>query len=308
MKKNRRVMIAIVAVALSVTAVSFVIVKRVPQKVRELNKLSKSELLYKRAEEALKEGKKDDAITDFVLITNSYPNSESARKSFKNLGEFFETISDYQQARYYYERFLNDFPEVENIMDVKTALGNINIREMLSPEITDDSTRYEVQPGDSLFGIAKAFNTTVELIQKVNNLQSSLIRPGQKLKIIVSKFSISVDKSRNTLVLEKDGKVFKIYSVSTGKDNSTPVGEFKIEEKMVKPVWYKVGAAVSPESEEYELGSRWMGLSIEGYGIHGTSNESTIGSQITQGCVRMRNNDVIELFEIVPSGTEVRIN
>ena len=50
-----------------------------------------------------------------------------------------------------------------------------------------------------------------------------------------------------------------------------------------------------------------MGLTIPGYGIHGTNDESTIGSQITMGCVRMKNNDVVELFDIVKPGTEVEI-
>jgi lipoprotein-anchoring transpeptidase ErfK/SrfK len=50
-----------------------------------------------------------------------------------------------------------------------------------------------------------------------------------------------------------------------------------------------------------------MGLSVASYGIHGTIDEETIGSQITEGCVRMRNKDVEELFVIVPVGTKVTI-
>ena len=81
----------------------------------------------------------------------------------------------------------------------------------------------------------------------------------------------------------------------------------KIEEKLVSPVWYTVGAIVEPDSEEYELGARWMGLSIAGYGIHGTNDPTSIGKHITKGCVRMKNEEVEELYAIVPSGTEVTI-
>lgn len=307
MIKNRKAMIVIVVTALSITAASFLVLKKIPQKITEQNKLNKAELLYERASCALKNNEEDKAITAFSYVIDNYPGSEYARESLKDLGKIFETKNDYEKAKYYYTCFLNDFPSAENISDIKISRGNVNVREMLSPVITDDSIEYVVQPGDSLFAIARNFNTTIELIKKVNNLKSDIIKTGQKIKIIVAKFSISVDKSRNELVLEKNGEEFKVYSVSTGKDNSTPAGKFIIEEKMVKPVWYKVGVVVSPDSAEYELGARWMGLSADGYGIHGTSDESTIGSQITQGCVRMRNDDVIELFDIVPSGTEVRI-
>ena len=50
-----------------------------------------------------------------------------------------------------------------------------------------------------------------------------------------------------------------------------------------------------------------MGISAQGYGIHGTKEEDTLGQQVSLGCVRMRDDEVIELFEMIPSGTEVEI-
>ena len=55
------------------------------------------------------------------------------------------------------------------------------------------------------------------------------------------------------------------------------------------------------------LGSRWMGLTAKSYGIHGTTDDASIGSQCTQGCVRMHNKDAEELYDIVPAGAEVTI-
>ena len=55
------------------------------------------------------------------------------------------------------------------------------------------------------------------------------------------------------------------------------------------------------------LGSRWLGFNMPGYGIHGTIEPETIGKQVTAGCVRMRNSDVEELYDILPLGTEVSI-
>ena len=50
-----------------------------------------------------------------------------------------------------------------------------------------------------------------------------------------------------------------------------------------------------------------MPLSIHGYGIHGTNDDSSIGRQATAGCVRMHNSDVIELYDMVTKGTAVEI-
>jgi len=148
---------------------------------------------------------------------------------------------------------------------------------------------------------------TVELIKLSNNLASNKIMAGRELRIWTGKFSIVVDRSQNVLLLKSDGEVIKTYTVSTGKDLCTPLGTFVIEEKLVSPMWYKVDVVVAPDSPDYELGTRWMGISAEGYGIHGTSDESVIGRHITNGCVRMKNNEVEELYDVIPGGTVVEI-
>ena len=55
------------------------------------------------------------------------------------------------------------------------------------------------------------------------------------------------------------------------------------------------------------LGSRWLGISKPSYGIHGTTQPEAIGQSVTEGCVRMRNLEVEELYMLVPEGTEVVI-
>ena len=50
-----------------------------------------------------------------------------------------------------------------------------------------------------------------------------------------------------------------------------------------------------------------MPISVQGYGIHGTNDASSIGKQSTSGCIRMHNDDVVELYDMVPKGTEVEI-
>ncbi len=178
---------------------------------------------------------------------------------------------------------------------------------MLSPQPDAHSIVYEVKAKDNLTNISKKHNTTIDLIRKANNLPNDKLMPGMKLKIPNYKFSLVVDKSQNTLMLKGDEEVLKVYVVSTGVKNSTPVGVFKITDKLVNPTWYKAGAVVPYGSAENVLGTRWLGFTIKGYGIHGTTEPEKLGQQVTAGCVRMRNDEVEELFGIVPPGTEVTI-
>ena len=145
------------------------------------------------------------------------------------------------------------------------------------------------------------------MIARANGLNNDVVRLGKKLKISKIKFSIVVDKSQNILTLKSGGEIFKTYHVSTGKNSCTPVGNFKITNKLMNPVWYTAGAVVPPDSPKNILGSRWMGISQPGYGIHGTTQPQSIGKSVTAGCVRVRNAEVEELYSIVPEGTEVVI-
>jgi lipoprotein-anchoring transpeptidase ErfK/SrfK len=165
-----------------------------------------------------------------------------------------------------------------------------------------------VQKGDTLTKIAKKFNTTTELISKANNLANSNLNIGKKLKITKAKFSIVVDKSQNILTLKTDQEIFKTYHVSTGKGGCTPVGVFKVTNKLIDPPWYPTAGGMIPAKDpRNELGSRWLGISKQGYGIHGTTDPDSIGKSVTEGCVRLRNAEVEELYAIVPVGTEVVI-
>jgi lipoprotein-anchoring transpeptidase ErfK/SrfK len=142
---------------------------------------------------------------------------------------------------------------------------------------------------------------------KSNNMTSDKIVPGRKIKVWTAPFSIVVDKSENILMLKSNEEVIKTYIVSTGANNSTPVGTFKIVNKLTNPTWFKAGAVVPASSADNILGTRWLGFDISGYGIHGTTEPQNLGKQVTAGCVRMRNSEVEELYALVPVGTEVTI-
>ncbi len=199
------------------------------------------------------------------------------------------------------------------VEEAEKMLGEINIELVQTPLAIPEKENYLVKPGDSLERIARAFGTTVELISKSNTIRRSMIHPGDVLRVLNGKFIISVSKSRNDLLLTMNDRFFKRYRVGTGKHGTTPVGEFEIADKIVEPPWWRPDGKVLPFGDEGNvLGTRWMSMSaigdtekVRGYGIHGTWEPDTIGYQESQGCIRMLNPDVEELFMLVPVGTLV---
>lgn len=185
--------------------------------------------------------------------------------------------------------------------------GKLDIKLLFSSTPIEESIMYEVKPGDALFSIAKEFGTTVDLIKISNNLKNETIRIGQRLKIIKGEFKIVVNVSNNTLSLFLNDKIVKTYPVGTAKYRNTPLGEFKIINRIVEPTWYAPDGVYPYGDPKNIIGTRWMGINEPGYGIHGTSEPGSIGKYVSAGCIRMYNEDVEELFKIVPVGTKVNI-
>lgn len=212
------------------------------------------------------------------------------------------------EAKKAYQKILTESPDFGDVEMVQKGLEDLNMKLIFSnTPVPGKTVIHEVQSGDTLGEIAKKYGTTIQLIKESNHLTSNVIRVGQKLRVWTGTFNIFIDKSQNLLTLKDGNEVLKVYNVSTGKGNSTPVGEYKIVSRLVDPVWFNKGIVVPPESPQNVLGSRWLGFDLSGYGIHGTIDPETIGRQVTAGCVRMRNEDVEELYKIIPYGTKVVI-
>ena len=208
-----------------------------------------------------------------------------------------------------YTKIISEYPEYDNVEAIQEKLGDLNMNIITSYTQTPQAVLHQVVPGDSLGKLSKQYNTTKELIKKSNGLKSDVIRVGQKLRIWNAPFNVLVKKGQNILILKIGDEVVKIFHVSTGANNITPVGTFKIATKLANPVWFKPGGQpVPPESPDNVLGTRWMGFDTDPhYGIHGTVEPDKIGQQVTAGCVRMRNSEVESLYDLLPIGTSVVI-
>jgi lipoprotein-anchoring transpeptidase ErfK/SrfK len=123
-----------------------------------------------------------------------------------------------------------------------------------------------------------------------------------------SKRRIVISIADRKLAVVEDGRVIKTYPTAVGADATpSPTGVFKIANRVPNPTWYGPRRKIVPPGKANPLGTRWMGLSHKGYGIHGTNNQGSIGHNVSHGCIRMRKADVEQLFEIVKVGDVVEM-
>jgi lipoprotein-anchoring transpeptidase ErfK/SrfK len=111
---------------------------------------------------------------------------------------------------------------------------------------------------------------------------------------------------RKLALLEND-HIVKVYSVAIGAPESpSPSGEFQIVQRLENPTYFRPGVVIGPGSSN-PLGTRWMGLNVKGFGIHGTNRPSSVGKNASHGCVRLRNRDMEDLFSRVHVGDRVSL-
>lgn len=224
------------------------------------------------------------------------------------LGDMLAGSGKLFEARGAYSRALAENLSAGEEQGIKSALTEINKVLVFSPAVTADSVIYTVQAGDVLNRIARKHDTTAGLIRMINNLEGDTLFPGQELKVISVPVRILVERNAFTLTVFLGRHWLKEYTVSIGGEQATPTGSYKVVNKLINPDWFRPGQpTIRHDDERNILGTRWIGLSKKGYGIHGTTEPESVGKAVTKGCVRMTNSDVEELFELVATGTEVEI-
>ena len=118
---------------------------------------------------------------------------------------------------------------------------------------------------------------------------------------------IVVSLEDHKLALVEDGQVKRVYTVAVGKPSTpSPVGTFTIERRVANPTYQHNGKIVLPGPRN-PVGTRWMGLSEHGYGIHGTNEPDSIGKAASHGCIRLGRTDLEELYSLVAVGDTVEL-
>jgi lipoprotein-anchoring transpeptidase ErfK/SrfK len=147
--------------------------------------------------------------------------------------------------------------------------------------------------------------------KSVSEIANSKLQPVQKMKspnaTAGHKRQIIISIADRKLALMEDGQVLKTYPIAIGTSRTpSPEGDFVIVNHAKDPV-YRHRDKEIPPGKDNPLGTRWMGLSLKGYGIHGTNVQSSVGKAASHGCFRMRKQDVEELYTLVQVGDAVTV-
>jgi len=262
----------------------------------------------------------ESIVTEIKPVENSNLQIEKKvnEDNNDNFSKILEAINN-EDLDYALSMIISENCTSKNIID---QYNDANMKRLRARNDDFNKSWYIVKSGDALSKIAKKYNTTVSFIKSLNNKDTDIIRVGERLLVFNGKnsdnkntFSIYVSKSRNTLDLLVNDKLFKRYSVGTGKFGKTPEVDFFVYDKIEEPPWTRPSdnKIIEYGDPENVLGTRWFALKspeneeLVGFGIHGTWERDSIGYQSSDGCVRMFNEDVEELFNLIPRNTKVTI-
>jgi lipoprotein-anchoring transpeptidase ErfK/SrfK len=170
--------------------------------------------------------------------------------------------------------------------------------------------KHSVAPKENLQKIANIYKITVPLITRINNLaNANAIRQGQPLKVINGPFHAVVCKSTFRLSVYCQDTLVRVFPVALGAEGTTPTGTWKIKNKLYKPTYYppRGGEMIASGDPKNPLGDYWMALDgVDGsavgqerYGIHGTNEPDSIGKNVSMGCIRLRNEDAAQVYEML---------
>lgn len=195
----------------------------------------------------------------------------------------------------------------------------------LSRQVTGGTFEYTIRPGDFLIAIGARFGVPPELLAKQNAIPwEATIYPGQRLRIdnphivpVVLDDGIVINVPQRMLFDFDAGRLVAAYPVGLGKPSwPTPRGEFEVVSRVKNKPWLvpksiqeemrlegKVVLTEVPPGPDNPLGAHWLGLSIWGYGIHGTIAPSSVYHFRSHGCIRLHPDDIAELFGRTEVGT-----
>jgi L,D-transpeptidase ErfK/SrfK len=199
----------------------------------------------------------------------------------------------------------------------------------LSHTLSGSQFEYTVQPGDYFISLAARFGESAAVIAKSNGLDyNRALEPGQRLSIdnrhIVPQTlgeGILINLPQRMLFFFREGNLDGAYPVGLGKPTwPTPTGRFRVVQLKKNPTWtvpISIQEEMRRENEVVQtkvlpgpdnpLGKYWIGLSIPGYGIHGTIAPASVYHFQSHGCIRLQPADVEALFPEVKVGTTGQI-
>lgn len=209
---------------------------------------------------------------------------------------------------------------------VRSELAVVNDKLIFSPLIDEKdpyAKAHVMQQGEVLAKVGPQYNVPWLFIARVNNIADPRrIRANQRIKAITGPFHVVVSKTafRADVYLQPEGgkRMFvRSFRVGVGEFDSTPVGSFIVRRgsKLINPEWVnpRTGVRFHPDDAANPIGERWIGLEgtdentklLRGYGLHGTIEPASIGTQASMGCIRFMPDDIALLYDMLSEGQSI---
>lgn len=255
------------------------------------------------------EGKPKTARETFLQIIDRHPDSDAADLALYYLAKISFDAGDTPQTKRNLELIMKR-PESPARSDAEFLLGDINMKQLRSPEAGPDDVLYTIKRGDSIWKLERELKVPGDLIVGINNLRPSALTIGTQIKVPRINITITVDKPQRTLTLKNNGVFLKKYRVGLNRaDNRVPAGDYVITEKFDKGQEFtdpESGATFKAGDPANPLGNRFLQLRRE-VGIHGTNDPDAVGKYVPRGCIVMTNQDIEEIYSLARKGTPVTI-
>jgi lipoprotein-anchoring transpeptidase ErfK/SrfK len=190
-----------------------------------------------------------------------------------------------------------------------------------------DLTKGRIDQSESKTGLRVKYNTLAKEVERTLlepgntetvKVRTNVVQPKVSTKQLAAKYPavLFVDRDNFKLTLYKNLKRAKIYGIAVGQVGlDTPAGLYSIQNKAINPAWHVpnsdwagdlAGKVIPGDDPTNPIKARWMGI-YDGVGVHGTSDDASIGSRASHGCIRMHVPDVEELYDEVPVGSPIYI-
>ncbi len=188
---------------------------------------------------------------------------------------------------------------------------------LCDPDNLSRARSHQVAAGDNLAKLAAKWRkegiaideSGLALLNRIKNPNS--LRVGQRIHCPVDPIHAVVEKRSFLMAVYVGERMLRLYWVGHGADDKTPVTEFTVQDKLKDPDWYAPDGQVHPAgSPENILGHYFVKFSnpdpsLSGYGAHGTPRPETVGTMSSMGCLRMFDDDIKELYQLLPRKSKV---
>jgi len=228
------------------------------------------------------------------------------------------------EARAILVKALITAPKSPVTRELRDLLGDVNTEIFFSKEPSPRKTEYTVRRGDALAAIARKLDSSTEAIIRVNDLDSTLIRPGEKLLVPHLDFTITIDLPRDRVVVHDSHGFFTQCPIVSAA--LPPTRHATIQTKVTAKSFWENGRPVQPSPESQQEGTPRIDLGRTGYVLYGVdednntnTSEIAVEADVKDGTpdsrdpnlpaqgIAMLKGDITDIELLIRKGTPVTI-